>query len=338
MAKKKILRIVIAAILLLTAGIYLISIFNNSSNFLNNYVEPKASAPVFSASPIAVVGDLQRTSIYEELIGREQNDVERKKILSAIADENPAELIILGDMIFDGSDNKEWIAFDSLLAPINKKEIPIFPVVGNHEYWGNNSTAMRNLNKQFKMLTTSHWYTDVYDSVALIFLDSNESDLTETGWKLEHDWLNKVVSQFDTSSAIKGIIMFDHHPPFTNSLITGDEINVQNNFLPAYYRSNKTLLFVSGHAHTYEHFNIKGKDFIVSGGGGGPRVKLRTGIGAHKDLYKGDSPRPFNYLLIVTVDNGIKVTVKGLDKGSSKFFKMDEFVINFNEDKKSNPF
>ena len=338
MIKLKLLKISIVSLLLFTAINYLISIFYNNSNFLNNYKEPKASVPVFSSSPIAVVGDLQRTSVYEELIGREQNDTEREKIIAAIADENPAELIILGDMIFDGSDNREWIKFDSLISPINKKNIPIFPVVGNHEYWGNNSTAMRNLVKQFDVLSSSHWYTDVYDSLALIFLDSNESDLTERGWKLEHDWLIKMVSKFDTTSAIKGIIMFDHHPPFTNSLVTSDELNVQNNFLPAFYGSNKSLLFISGHAHTYEHFNIKGKNFIVSGGGGGPRVNLKIGKDAHEDLFKGDSPRPFNYLLIKKVEDGIKVTVKGLKKGSSEIFKMDEFVIKFGTDNGPNPF
>ncbi len=100
--------------------------------------------------------------------------------------------------------------------------------------------------------------------------------------------------------------------------------------MPAYYSSKKALLFISGHAHTYEHFFIKGKTFIVSGGGGGPRVKLKSGKDAHKDLYNGESPRPFNYLLIKKGNNGIKITVKGLKRGDSKFFRMEEFKINFN--------
>ena len=77
-------------------------------------------------------------------------------------------------------------------------------------------------------------------------------------------------------------------------------------------------------------FFIKGKTFVVSGGGGGPRVKLKSGKDAHEDIYYGESPRPFNYLLIEKVDDGINVTVKGLKKGDSKFFTMEEFKINFN--------
>ncbi len=300
------------------AVVYLNYFIYNRNNILKNYNEPKTTTLLISSKPLVVAGDLQRTSFFERLIGREQNDIEREKIVKAIADENPAALVILGDMVFDGSCSSDWEKFDILIAPIIKKQIPIYPIIGNHDYWGNNNTAMENLTKQFPIIKSSHWYIANYDSLALIFLDSNESDLTEEGWKIEHDWFNKMIAEYDTSQAIKGIIIFDHHPPFTNSTMTGDEVNVQKNFLPVYFSSNKTLFFISGHAHTYEHFLIKGKTFIVSGGGGGPRVKLKSDKEAHNDLYNGESPRPFNYLLIEKRNDGIKVTVKGLDKRNLK--------------------
>ena len=52
---------------------------------------------------IAVVGDLQTTSFWELLIGRESNDRERELIVNQIVKEKPSMLIILGDMVFDGS-------------------------------------------------------------------------------------------------------------------------------------------------------------------------------------------------------------------------------------------
>ncbi len=323
------LKKITALLLLIIAGTYITILLTSDNSFITGYKEPKSVAPVFSSSPLAVVGDLQRTSVYELLIGREQNDVERGKIIKSIADQNPAALVILGDLIFDGSDKNDWRYYDSLMEPIHEKSIPIFPVIGNHEYWGNNKVAMQNLNERFPFFLTHHWYTEIYDSLALIFLDSNESEMGEDGWELERNWLNTTVDIFDTSSAVKGIIIFDHHPPFTNSLVTGDEINVQSNFLPAYLHSNKTLLFISGHAHTYERFFIKGKMFVVSGGGGGPRVDLKIGEDEHKDLYDYNSPRPFNYLLITRERDGIKIKVKGLKKGESNFFDMEEFKLKF---------
>ncbi len=203
MIKKYKLYFLTIGLALLTAIIFWLTLSSKQNNFLKNYKEPVSSNTILSSRPISVVGDLQRTSFYERIIGREQNDNERRKIVSAIADGNPAAVIILGDMVFDGSSKNEWKDFDSLISPIKEKRIPVFPVVGNHEYWGNNNTAMKNLVKQFPNFYSSHWYTVNYDSIALIFLDSNESDLTEEGWKLEHDWLTKTVAKFDASKSIK---------------------------------------------------------------------------------------------------------------------------------------
>ncbi|MFN8370847.1 MAG: hypothetical protein U0T83_09525 [Bacteriovoracaceae bacterium] len=59
------------------------------------------------------------------------------------------------------------------------------------------------------------------------------------------------------------------------------------------------MALFAGHAHGYEHFKKEGRDFIVSGGGGGPRVKLKVETKArHQDLFSGPSPRPFNYLYV----------------------------------------
>ena len=70
--------------------------------------------------------------------------------------------------------------------------------------------------------------------------------------------------------------------------------------------------------------------FIVSGGGGGPRVKLKTGLNTHKDLSDLPQLRPFNYLLLYLNPDGIKIVARGLDKDSSQFHTIDDFSIRFN--------
>ncbi len=159
MTKKKRFKLIIAIFLLFTLILVLDLFINNRNNFLINYKEPQTSSILTSKHSLVIVGDLQRTSFFERIIGREQNDIERKKIISAIAEENPAAVVILGDMVFDGSSKNEWKDFDSLINPIRENKIPIFPVIGNHEYWGNNNTAMKNLVKQFPNFYSSHWYT-----------------------------------------------------------------------------------------------------------------------------------------------------------------------------------
>ncbi len=279
---------------------------------------------------IAVIGDLQRTSVWELAIGRESNDEERILLINEIAKVNPAMVVLLGDLVFDGSDETEWRDFDNLISPLKKRRIPVFPVLGNHEYWGLNSTAYRNVSIRFPQFNKFHWYEEKTDSLALIFLDSNENELTDTEWFTQKKWFEKKLSDYDSDPAIKGIVVFLHHPPYTNSLVTGDELHVQKTFVPAFRKCKKSLALISGHAHTYERFFINNKTYIVSGGGGGPRVGLRDGIDFHKDLYTGSSPRPFHFLLLERDSTGLKVTVRALLKGTNLFYTLEEFYLKVN--------
>lgn len=63
---------------------------------------------------------------------------------------------------------------------------------------------------------------------------------------------------------------------------------------------------ISGHAHAYEHFVEQGVQFVVSGGGGGPRVKLREGSRAREDRFEGPSPRPFHYQAVEPRQDGVR--------------------------------
>src|SRR5205823_2004623 len=108
-----------------------------------------------------------------------------------------------------------------------------------------------------------------------------------------------------------------------------DEEYVQKAFLPGFYAARKTLAFITGHAHAYERFQERGRTFVVSGGGGGPRVKLLEGKDArHRDLFAGPSPRPFHYLLIEQGNEGLDVAVRGFDKGE-QVRVIDRFTLPF---------
>jgi Icc-related predicted phosphoesterase len=281
--------------------------------------------------PIAAVGDLQRTSVWEYMIGRESNDFERREIIENISRQDPGAVVLLGDMVFEGDNIDHWKYFDSVMTPLTNMNIPVFPVIGNHEYWGKNRIALQYLTDRFPVLKGSHWYTERCDSVALIFLDSNNLEYSDKEWQSQIDWFKNKLLMYDNDTSIRGVLVFAHHPPYTNSLIMGDEMQVQLGFVPAFDKSLKTMAFITGHAHTYERFIEKGKTFIVSGGGGGPRVLLKTGANTHYDYFSGPSPRPFNYLLINKTARGLSITVKGVKKGSNEFFTMEHFMLPFSK-------
>ncbi len=326
----------------LTADIFLLSAilisaiytdFNsiNSSPYPNNYSSSIQTNPG-SGNKIIVVGDLQKTSFWEKLIGRESNDEERKLIVNEISKENPAMLVLLGDLVFDGSSASDWEEFDELIEPIAQKNIIIKPVLGNHDYWGSNKSALKNFSERFEQFKSRHWYSLRFDSLALIFLDSNIDDLSESDWNEQKNWFENQLKVFDKDNSVKGIFVFLHHPPYTNSTVTCDEIHVQKYFVNPFSNSVKSLAMISGHAHGYERFYKNRKTFVVSGGGGGPRVDLKHNTEeSHHDLLANDpdtsDKRPFNFLIITRNNETIEITVKGLLKNTSEFFILEKFRL-----------
>jgi predicted MPP superfamily phosphohydrolase len=284
------------------------------------------SASIRGLQPIALVGDLQRTSVWELMMGREQNDAERDAIINEISRENPSLLIILGDMVYDGNSRDQWEYFDNLMDPV--KDIPVLPVMGNHEYYGSKvNTTPSFTAERFPQIANSTWYTRLYGNIAFIIIDSNEKALSALKWSEQQLWYKEMLKKYDDDPDIKGIIVFSHHPPFTNSMVTGDEMHMQKAFVKPFLDSEKTAAFISGHAHTYENLKRDGKYFLVSGGGGGPRVFLNKNKDRHDDECSHKGIRPFHYVLLQPGENSVEVSVKGINKGETKFHLIDSFSI-----------
>lgn len=275
--------------------------------------------------PFAVVSDLQRTAIIE--FWRESNERERELVINAIAAARPAFLAITGDLVFSGGSAEQWADFDALSAPLRKASIPVVAAFGNHEYWGGGGED--HFFARFPHLERQHWYSLAYGPVRLVFLDSNVGELTETGWKRQLAWYEQTLADFDRSPDVRGVLVLLHHPPYTNSSITGDEKHVQRDFVPAFRRAEKTLAMISGHVHSYERFVRGGKTFVVSGGGGGPRARLLTGSERrHKDDAINAAPlRDFHYLTFRAGKTGVEVTAAGLPKGGSQWKILDRFNL-----------
>src|ERR1700742_961630 len=111
---------------------------------------------------------------------------------------------------------------------------------------------------------------------------------------MEVTWYKSTLSSLDNNTAIKTIIVSCHHAPYTNSTIVGCSKPVQQYFVPAYIQTKKCRLFITGHAHAFEHFKSQGKDFLVIGGGGGLHQPLDTSNSCISDLVSKYKPM-FHY-------------------------------------------
>ncbi|HSB64311.1 MAG TPA: metallophosphoesterase [Thermoanaerobaculia bacterium] len=275
----------------------------------------------------AVVGDLQRTSRAE--FWRESNPEERRRLVAEIAARDPDFVVGLGDLVFEGSSRGDWEGFDALTAPLRAAGVPILPILGNHEYWARRGPALRNAFARFPRLAASRWYAETYGPLRLLFLDSNERALGAAAWREEADWMNSELALADEEAAVRGVVVFVHHPPYTNSTVTGDELHVRRAFVPPFAAAKKTIAMISGHVHSYEHFVRGGKAFLVAGGGGGPRARLARGAKRRHvdDLFEGPEVRHFHFLLCAPDASGLDVEVVGLEKGGDTFPPLARFAL-----------
>lgn len=275
---------------------------------------------------IAVVADLQRTSTLE--FWRESNDPERAALVQALAAARPDAVFVVGDLVFDGGSARHWADLDALMAPVRDAGIPAFAAFGNHEYWGGRA-GERHLFARFPHLAGRHWYEVAYGPIRILIVDSNIDELTPAEWDAQLRWYEATLQRLDADPLARAVLVLAHHPPYTNSTVTGDELHVQRHLVPPLLRSRKALALISGHVHNHERFQRGGKLFIVSGGGGGPRAALAQGAARRHpdDLARGPALRPFHFLLIEPTPGGLAVEVRGIPKGGSEAAAIDGFVI-----------
>lgn len=274
-----------------------------------------------------MVGDLQRTSFAE--VWRESNSEERVRLVAEIAALEPDFLVAVGDLVFCGSSRVDWGEFDVLAAPLRNARVPLLPILGNHEYWMRKAPALRNYFARFPYLEGRRWYARTYGPLGLVFLDSNEVPLGAARWTEQEAWLGETLATLDSAAAVRGVLVFAHHPPYTNSTVTPDEAHVQRTFVPPFLAARKTLAMVSGHVHSYERFVEGGKTFLVTGGGGGPRVKLARGARRRhpEDLFDGPDVRHFHFLLGIPSKSALDIEVRGLEKRGEAFRTLDRFTL-----------
>jgi hypothetical protein len=158
----------------------------------------------------------------------------------------------------------------------------------------NAKKGIRNFRKRFPAYDPSG-YAEVVDSVAVILLNSNFGAMSVPEIAQQNSWYEAKLMALDNDPAIKLVIVGCHHSPYTNSTIVNPSEAVRQSFVPPFIKSKKAVLFLSGHSHNFEHFKIKGKNFLVIGGGGGLHQPLRSKSMQMPDA-SGDYKPEFHYL------------------------------------------
>ena len=281
-----------------------------------------------------LIGDTQRTGWFEStLLFRESSDSVQFELFSKIAslDNKPSFIVHLGDLVYDASSDSDWEYFDSSTSMIRKEKIPIVPLLGNHEYFGDYEKGNLNITSRFPEFKDSSWKSFKFKNVGFILLNTN-IELSEKLKKRQKEWYNNELERFDSDTGTNHIIIATHQPPFTNGngLGFGDDEYVKHNFIESYKKYSKAKLFVSGHCHNYEHLLIDNKHYVVTGGGGGPRRTIDL-EGRYKDITNGIDKdkclRDFHFISVEVKKDSLVLVVHNYNMATKRWGIGDKFSL-----------
>jgi len=264
------------------------------------------------AQEIDFISDTQQPMAVEKIKLHPNHNTKATAMLEAdMIGRKPLAIYMLGDIVAVGSANNRWSGIDRFIAGCRSNGIAVHGLLGNHDLMWSRSRGERNFQRRFPD-SRDLGYVSITDSIAVVLLNSNFKKLSPAEIAVQQHWYIKTLHQLDSDNAVVTIIVSCHHAPYTNSRTVGPSLPVQHYFLPAFQGTSKCSLFITGHAHAFEHFNYSGKDFLVIGGGGGLHQPLDTSQARLPDVAVGYKPM-FHYLSVVRQGTRLLLTSRFLE-------------------------
>ncbi|MFK7772075.1 MAG: metallophosphoesterase [Saprospiraceae bacterium] len=202
---------------------------------------------------IIAMSDMQRDGSFPNKF----QEVIEDGVIDYLADEfggetidNLALILIPGDLVSDGNNYGSWE--NTFFNPAEKlfREVPVYPVPGNHE---NNSNYFFQYFKMPENGTAGfeeHWWYKDYGNTRIIGLDSNNPFTNQE----QLDWLDGILGMTCASDSIDFVFAQLHHPHKSElwtpgeSNYTGDVIERLENFSSD---CGKPSIHFFGHTHGY---------------------------------------------------------------------------------------
>jgi acid phosphatase type 7 len=266
------------------------------------------------------------------------NPEARRALVARIASENPAAILIGGDLVYAGPDPEDYATYRSETAPWAQKKIPVFPALGNHEFQGcdaaaEDSPCLENWWQAFEELKLRpyRWYSvAIGPAILALVLDSDSS--LKPGSE-QRTWLERQVTQADADPRIEFLLIVLHYPPVRDPIFPRgkDEAQVER-YLSASVRAGTLrpgAVVIGSHVHNYERFNRGGIIYLVSGGGGAKPVPV---LRMSHELSRLKTRVNFHYLRFTLSGDQLTGTMVRFDAdahGGDPWSEPDRFEITY---------
>ena len=254
----------------------------------------------------------------------------RIALVQAVAGAHPAFICFTGDIVYKGSDANDWKIFDRETRIWRERNIPVFPALGNHEFYGDKKTALADYFQRFPDLNGSRYYSVRAANTLFLVLDSSVDEVSGPQGKWLKDKLDDIPSNVDF------VFLMLHHPPYTSSstkmLGEGHSARPQEQALAKLLEERQghvhaRFIVFSGHVHNYERHEHGGVVYFVSGGGGAHAYAIER---APDDPYRSREVN-YHYLLLEVDHQQLTVTMNRLQfvKGKAVWTQPDSLKITF---------
>ena len=237
------------------------------------------------------------------------------KIVESLLDEAVDFVLVTGDLVLRGSDEADWQRFFDVARPLLAR-LPYYPVAGNHDM-GRTGDERRRMNEIFSLWLDpedrpreGNWYSFDLSGVHFVMLDSNSYRNSE-----QRSWLEEDLKQAKQAGS-RAIFATVHAGPYSRGLHRGHRYAAEH-YAPLLAKHSVTLLF-SGHDHMYQRGQVKGLNYMVSGGGGAPLYSARCGGRSKKRCSSDDGmqhvAKEHHYILVTVYPGHVEACPKRVDK------------------------
>ncbi|MBV8495542.1 MAG: metallophosphoesterase, partial [Gammaproteobacteria bacterium] len=143
------------------------------------------------------------------------NPLARQALVARIAAENPAAILVGGDLVYEGSDPDDYQAYRNETRAWGEKKIPVFPALGNHELQhcaaDEPQPCLENWWQALDPLPlrSFRWYSVTIGERLLALLVDSTSPLKKGS--AQRLWLEHAIA--DAAPGIRFIVIVMHYPP-----------------------------------------------------------------------------------------------------------------------------
>jgi len=279
------------------------------------------------AMTFVVYGDTRFTGNRNDKV---VNPIVRRALVEKIALEHPAAVLIGGDLVYQGSDREDYGVYRGETARWQEENIPVFPVLGNHELKGCEGDAdpcLENWWHTFDSLRSHRWYSVTLGSTLRALILDSDSALKRGSE--QRAWFERQIAEANSDRSIKFVLIMLHYPPVRDPIYPSmrDEREVSR-YLSRRARSLRAQVVVVGsHVHNYERYRKDGVTYLVSGGGGAKPVPAVRIFGELSKLHTSVNYHFIRFILDRGQLRGTMVRFDATEQSADPWTEPDHFEV-----------